>query len=170
MKNRPSKTISLISVLRVDRDIKDGDVLLIVLLCGCKFVGHIDGILNPLADPVTQQRSHVVIHNNPDCIATSPSTLVNRILNQSIVWRDGGQAFIPLHPKVQLVSCDGNYSCEVKVLEVEKRFVVKFVNRLPVCFILHNSSIVYSEFTSFFISLHACSILILPRRAVPFFV
>ena len=162
MKDRPSKAISLISVLWVDRDIKDWNVLLVVLLCGCKLVGHIDGVLNPLTDPMAQQRSHVVIHNNPYGVAASPSTLVNCVLDERVVWRDGGQAFIPLHSKVKLVSCDGNYSCEVKVLEVEKRFVVKFVSRLPLCFILHNSSIVYSEFTSFFISLHACSILILP--------
>ena len=162
MKDRPSKAISLVSVFWVDWDVKDRDVLLVVLLCGGKLVGHIDGVLNPLPDPMAQQRSHVIIHNNPDCIATSPSTLVNRVFDERVVWRDGRQTFIPLHPKVQFVSCDGNYSCEVKVLEVEKRFVVKFVSRLPLCFILHNSSIVYNEFTSFFISLHACSILILP--------
>ena len=162
MKNRPSKAISLVSVLWVDGNIKDGDVLLVILLCGRKLVGHIDGVLDSLANPMAQQRSHVVIHNNPDCVAASPSTLVDCVLDERVVWRDGRQAFIPLHPKVKLVPCDGNYSCEVKVLEVEKRFVVKFVSRLPLCFILHNSSIVYNEFTSFFISLQPCSILILP--------
>ena len=162
MKDRPSKAISLVSVLWMNGDVKDRNMLLVVLLCGRKLVGHVDGVLNPLADPVSQQRGHVIVDNNPYCVTTSPSTLVNRVLDERVVWRDGGQAFIPLHSKVKLVSCDGNYSCEVKVLEVEKRFVVKFVSRLPLCFILHNSSIVYNELTSFFISLHACSILILP--------
>mgnify|MGYP003121220863 FL=1 len=90
MKDRPSKAISLISVLWVDRDIKDWNVLLVVLLCGCKLVGHIDGVLNPLADPMAQQRSHVVIHNNPDCVTPSPSTFVDCVLDERVVWRDGG--------------------------------------------------------------------------------
>ena len=143
------------------RDPKDRNTLTLIFVDTSVEV-IIRWIFYVVSNSMTQQWSCIIIANHPDCITTSPSAFVDSVLDESVVWRNRSKTFVPLHTKVKLVSCDGNYSCEVKVLEVEKRFVVKFVSRLPLCFILHNSSIVYSEFTSFFISLHACSILILP--------
>ena len=170
MKNRPSKAISLVSVLWVNRNIKDRNMLLIVPRHLGELVVYIQRILYSLSNAMTEKRCHIIVGDNPNGITASPSTLIDRILDQAVVGRDWRQAFVPVHSKINLVSCYRYYSCEVKVLEVKKRFVVKFVSRLPICFILHNSSIVYNEFTSFFISLHACSILIGPFRGLPLLV
>lgn len=170
MKNRPCKAVSLVSVLWVNWNIEDWNMLLIVLRHLGELVIYIQRVLYSFSNAVTKKRSHIVVGDNPNGVTTSPCTLIDSILNQAVVGRDWRQALVPVHTKVNLMSCDGYYSCEVKVLEVKKRFVVKFVSRLPVCFILHNSSIVYNEFTSFFISLHACSILIGPFRGLPLLV
>ena len=127
MENRPSKAISLVPVFWMDWCIEDWDMLLIVPRHLRKVVVNIDRILNPFSESVAKQWSHIVIDHNPDCIATSPSAFVDSILDESVVWRNRSEAFIPLHSKVNLVSCDWDYSCEVEVFVVEKRFVVKFV-------------------------------------------
>ena len=127
VKNRPSKAISFISVFWMDWRIEDWNMLLVVPWHLCKVVIDIDRVLNSFSESVPKQRGHVVIHNNPNCITTSPSAFVDSVLDQGVVWRDWSKAFVPLHSKVNLVACDGNYSCEVEVFVVEKRFVVKFV-------------------------------------------
>jgi len=127
MKNRPSETISFVSIFWMDWRIKDWDMLLVVPRHLCKIIIDIDWILNSFSESISEQRSHVVIHNNPDCIAASPSAFIDSILDKSVVWRDRSKTFVPLHSKVNFVSCDWYYSCEVEVFVVEKRFVVKFV-------------------------------------------
>ena len=127
VKNRPSKTISLVSVFWVDRSIKNWNMLLIVPRHLRKVVVNIDRILNSLSESVAKQGSHIVIDHNPNCITASPSTFVDSVLNESVVWRNRSKAFVPLHSKINLMSCDWDYSCEVEVFVVEKRFVVKFV-------------------------------------------
>ena len=127
MENRPSKAISLVSVFWMDWCIEDWDMLLVVPRHLRKVIVDIDWILNSLSESVAKQGSHIVIDHNPNCIAASPSTFIHSILDESVVWRYRSEAFVPLHSKVNLVSCDRNYSCEVEVFVVEKRFVVKFV-------------------------------------------
>jgi hypothetical protein len=68
VKNRPSKTISLISVFWVNRSIKNWNMLLVVPRHLRKVVVDIDWILNSFSESVAKQRSHIVIDHNPNCI------------------------------------------------------------------------------------------------------
>lgn len=88
MKNRPSKAISLVSVLWVNRNIKDWNMLLIVPRHLGELVVYIQRVLNSFSNAMAKKRGHVVVDHNPYCIAASPSTFINCILNQAVIGRD----------------------------------------------------------------------------------
>ena len=88
MKNRPCKAVSLVSVLWVNWNIEDWNMLLIVLRHLGELVIYIQRVLYSFSNAVTKKRSHIVVGDNPNGVTTSPCTLIDSILNQAVVGRD----------------------------------------------------------------------------------